>query len=354
MYFRLLPHVFLVKGKVNSIIQDVLSQEIVVIDSEFLELIEKCEQNKPFDEKDKEQIDELVKLKLGKVTSKPIFVDKLRLRNAKYDLLEFEFANFGTAVLQLTNDCKKQCGTCGENFCPMCVHRESISDVLDLAEWKKVIDKLEMLGCKSFVLTGGDVTLCSCFYDVVDYVMSKSLDLTVHLNESAPEIQFDKSVKIKIFVSNPDSMNGILQRYKEFEDVTLCCYFARREFDVPKNFHVCFFSDDICEENINCSDLMTFHNRMHTSQCKKIAVMSNGDVYPCLGAASNAENCVGNIHDIPLEKLASDLKEKFWILTVDLIKKCQDCEYRYTCDSCTFFDAEKHCKYDMDKGEWIE
>lgn len=353
MYFRLLPHVFLVKGEINSIIQNVLSQEILVVDSELSELIKQCENNKPFDEKYKNQINELVSLKLGKVTSRPIFVDKLRFSNAKYDLFESDFASFSEAVLQLTNDCKRQCGSCGENFCPMCVHKDDISDMLDLYEWEKVIDKLEMLNCKSFVLTGGDVTLCSYFYDVVKYIVSKSLDVTVCLNESAPEIPIDKSVKIKIFVTNFDSLDGIFQRYEDFVDVTLCCYFAREKIDVPENFHVCFCKDDVCEENISCSDLMTFHNRMHTSQCKKITVMSNGDVYPCFGAATDKANSVGNIHDVRLEKLASDLKEIFWTITVNMIKKCQDCEYRYTCDSCIFFDARKHCKYDIDKGEWI-
>ena len=89
----------------------------------------------------------------------------------------------GFVVLELTYQCNHQCLFCS---CPWMAETESAPkyekcEELHLEDWKKVLDKLHLLGVKVVTISGGEALLKDCLIDLLEYTRHKN---TYNKNES--------------------------------------------------------------------------------------------------------------------------------------------------------------------------
>lgn len=105
----------------------------------------------------------------------------------------------------------------------------------------------------------------------------------------------------------------------------------------------------------------TFTESHHHNSClnRKIAIDAEGNIKNC----PSMPQSFGNIKDTTLaEALAHPDFKKYWNITKDQVKVCQDCEFRYICTDCRAYledpqdDYSKplKCGYDPYTGQWAE
>jgi SPASM domain peptide maturase of grasp-with-spasm system len=104
-----------------------------------------------------------------------------------------------------------------------------------------------------------------------------------------------------------------------------------------------------------------FTESHHHNSClnRKIAIDAEGNIKNC----PSMPQSFGNIKDTALaEALAHPDFKKYWNITKDQVKVCQDCEFRYICTDCRAYledprdDYSKplKCGYDPYTGQWAE
>lgn len=341
MYFRLLPHVFLVKGKTNSLVQDTLNQKSYLVDNELSLLIEKCERNKPFSQIHMEKLKLLMKMKLGKITNQPIFVDKLRLDNSAYKMYYPNMLNIKSAILQITSVCRLDCNMCSKVMCPTCIRSCTPNAQISFKDWVYIIDTLKQFNCEEVILTGGDVSSYDNLRQLVSYSLERGFRTTVNVHQSVSNLNISKSANLNVSIFNNSSLNNVLSQFKDFHHVTLT-YFVPVKMEnihLPKNFSVQFktpYQYTVNQSDMPCPDIYLFYTKMHRNHCLpgRIAIQSNANVYPCLGAMSKQLAPVGNILTDDLSTLICELIVKYWTYSVNDKRICNSCEFRYSCPNC--------------------
>jgi MoaA/NifB/PqqE/SkfB family radical SAM enzyme len=73
-------------------------------------------------------------------------------------------SNIRTATLELTRNCNFRCSHCYVETVPRG------GDLLKRSEWIRIIDRLTEIGCRRFILTGGEVLMSTVFPDVYRYL----------------------------------------------------------------------------------------------------------------------------------------------------------------------------------------
>jgi radical SAM protein with 4Fe4S-binding SPASM domain len=101
-----------------------------------------------------------------------------------------------------------------------------------------------------------------------------------------------------------------------------------------------------------------FNREFNSCWGKKIAVMRDGKVRPCI----YSEVVIGDLNTEP----AADILERargYWEITKDKVKRCRDCELRYICFDCREIARREendlhapnpHCSYDPHTGKWAD
>ncbi|TSC96771.1 MAG: radical SAM protein [Candidatus Berkelbacteria bacterium Licking1014_2] len=76
-----------------------------------------------------------------------------------------------------------------------------------------------------------------------------------------------------------------------------------------------------------------FHRARHYNPCWRgeLAVATDGNVYPCV---FSRKLVIGNLGNETLSNVLKRLREKYWVITLDRVEKCRDCELRYACMDC--------------------
>lgn len=108
-------------------------------------------------------------------------------------------------------------------------------------------------------------------------------------------------------------------------------------------------------------NMSMFTESHHHNSClnRKIAIDAEGNIKNC----PSMPQSFGNIKDTTLaEALAHPDFKKYWNITKDQVKVCQDCEFRYICTDCRAYledpqdDYSKplKCGYDPYTGQWAE
>ncbi len=77
-----------------------------------------------------------------------------------------------------------------------------------------------------------------------------------------------------------------------------------------------------------------------------------GEVIPCLESYKHSGNIVGNVFNNEWSDIIRDLINNYWLNTIDKKESCQQCEFRYACDSCLFFDVNNNCQYNVEAAAW--
>lgn len=99
-----------------------------------------------------------------------------------------------------------------------------------------------------------------------------------------------------------------------------------------------------------------FNREFNSCWGKKIAVMRDGKVRPCI----YSEVIIGDLNSEPAEDIIERARS-YWEITKDRVKKCRDCELRYICFDCReiarrkendLYACNPHCSYDPYTGTW--
>jgi radical SAM protein with 4Fe4S-binding SPASM domain len=76
-----------------------------------------------------------------------------------------------------------------------------------------------------------------------------------------------------------------------------------------------------------------FARQVHYHPCwqGKLAITEDGSVLPCVFAR---EQCAGNVRQSSLDAIVRGPLERFWRMSKQQIRTCQDCEFRFACGDC--------------------
>ena len=306
---------------------------------------------------------------------------------------------FSVCWLELTNACNQQCIFCYAEANP------KNTSFISVETARKIIQETRKKGFYTLQLTGGEPFLHPNFWEIVEYAFIVNFpEIEVYTNLTP--INRDDLIKLNQFgvkiattLLGPNALihdkctrtNGSFKRwYQNIKEL--------RSYKIPYRIAVVrtkenerFISkikqflynekiiqsnkllriDDCrpCGRGSNTDVLPTkpqvyglhlninpnffyLAQRYNTCWAGKIAISSNGDVYPCIFAR---EVNVGNINKESFSKIFNSLERKYWKITLDQVEKCKDCELRYACKDCRalslntgkgLYGAPVRCNYD--------
>ncbi len=122
----------------------------------------------------------------------------VRVRHGVAEYVEqhcFDKKRLWSVILELTYRCNERCRHCYLDI----PDEVNIRSELTTAEYKRVIDELNELGCMSVLVTGGEPTLRTDFLEICEYVVSKGMLLDVFTNAlKITDECFDKLVGMHV------------------------------------------------------------------------------------------------------------------------------------------------------------
>lgn len=357
MFFRLLPEVYLIIGKHKSLLQNILNKKIFWLDNNIAQNIQFCENNNPIPNKFLKYAQELQNNEWGLITFSPIFVDKLRLLDMS-DNRQFHKKPpvVAHATIKLTDKCNLDCEECQKIFCPSCI-KDNDMENLSLQKLKSLGLKIKNYGCKTFFLTGGEISLFPNLKEIYDFLIKNGLNVILFTNGIKKLDNYFYNSNIVISAFSKKSLSKIINNYKNFKNITICTYFRdNQNLMLPENWkHIkrSYTSHKITQNSLVYSDIQKFHLIQTKNICLngKIVINQSGNVFPCLEAIKH-KKVVGNINYDKWEDIITKLISDFWNKKIDDHKICRTCEFRYVCISCMFDDIKQNCLYDLEAKSW--
>lgn len=355
MYYRLIPEVYLVKGSKNAILTNVLTGEIISINSQIKDLIEKAECNYNFSEEIYE-LDEVCKLKWMQKKDKAIFVEKIRFTNVFNKKRAWKYLpDVQLIILQLTTECSKLCNIekCYDNFCPMCITSDIKDNNLTYIEWSAIIDQLTQLSSNKVILTGGNPILHKEFEKIYNYCVVKFKEVYIHINDVDDINRCPNNSNVFITLFNEYQREKYKKsHFKNKNIIPLYEYDMKDKFENGININLSNpeISKSSFMNNISLGE--SFTRRMYDSCLTgKLTILNNGDLVPCLGLHVKK---IGNVLSDNIIELIRNLYYAYWEKDVDSREdqKCYKCEFRYNCVSCSKYQNE-NCQYEVEDGIWI-
>ena len=360
-YFRLNPECFLTVGAKRSVVQNLYTGEALWMDPESTQALVRSETNLPADET-LAVFQQLEQRKWGFFSDHPPFIDKLRTFNVfREKRLWKETPYIGTAVLQLTNECRRGCPSCTSAFCPICtVFPQRGRESLTVEEWRQLISELRGFGTRFIIFTGGEAFLFPGLADLVLHAAALGVAVQVHTSGLLrPQNDFPEA-GFSILLTHEKELPYIAANFAGRRYVTLL------NMGVPPSSLAGFLAEGwkvqnvspnqpcLTKEHLLQTDFDRFFARKQTESCLngKIYIAHDGAVFPCFG---HKDAALADVRKDSLGAAVKVLMENYWnvpIDKVDLNRKCSRCEFRYCCSSCRYMDAEHGCSYQPDCGAW--
>lgn len=315
---------------------------------------------------------------------------------------------FKTVWLEITQVCNMRCVHCYEG----CDHIAT-KNPLSLNEWKKIIDDLCHFDIKSVVVIGGEPCLHPNILEILEYLSTKNMVITLFTNAYYIDEKFidkikDRNIKVKVSLYGHDDFihdgvtkvngsfvrttNAIKLLKKNDIDVSVAVTLMKENQEYYKEIKKYLntiglkkYKFDVIREVVNGTQTIhmpdkfevvnkAFRNKPNFKVLKnefdkniqynscwygKIAISDNGDVYPCVFSRNRI---AGNIRKGDFTDIIQNLVDNFWQLPLDKIKTCKLCEYRFACKDCRsisdsngdLFAKNPRCLYDPIKGVWNE
>lgn len=316
----------------------------------------------------------------------------------------------GAVYLNVTRACNLKC-----SYCFASEREEHGTQDLSLEEFKGIIDQIARLGHPEIILTGGEPMVSSVTLPLARYI--KKLHMTVKLLTNATLIDgknvdaiaetFD-SVKISLdgsskerhdFYRGAGSYHRTLKAIELLEErnanILIAMVVTRQNVDDvaamsrlwgnrlifqplfsmgravqgEKNLSLTGkeYYQALCQcANINpymdVENVIASHERNHSIlKCAigdgEISISCTGDVYPCQ-LMHNKEAYIGNVREQPLQEIYESKRMRaFQKLTVDKMKGCKDCVFRYLCggacharhysETYDLYQAGRFCEYEQ-------
>lgn len=350
MYFRLNPECYLIRGKKNGAIFDLIDEETYVLNQNETEVVSYCEDNNSIN-RDEDFLRELKRLCLGNFYPHKVYISKLRVGSPDLEQGTGEPPEFNRAFLEISNLCNRDCWFCGyygikrSLGCLGCNKWNEFGEPVTIERWKGIVDELLNLGCGNIYIKGGDLALdWAKTINLLDYANKKFNNIYVVLHEQGltDSIMNDLSDKAKLIVQteNPIEMQSP-------DIITLLTLDRERYVDVPeiqsKNTLIDFIikdktspMDGISPKGRMAPNMYWFLNNIRYHPClgHTLAISHTGNVLPCPMMRDHVYGNIRNreLHNIFEEKW--DDIDKIWKLNLDKIDKCTYCEFRYACNDC--------------------
>jgi radical SAM protein with 4Fe4S-binding SPASM domain len=352
MYYRLKPEVYLVQGKIRAILTNILSGDIISIDNNTRQLIEKAELNNEFaDEND--LLNKLCDMGWMQVENKAVFVEKIRFTNVFTKKRAWKyFPQTEVVIMQITNKCNSPCGliNCSSNFCPICIKFNNVSKELSFEQWKEIMDKFRPLAPKNIILTGGNPLFHKDFEKIYKYAKDIFKNVFVHINKISDiqELSSDCMTYISLFNENDINKFNLLKNKNNI--IALYDHDSKK---VDQGIRVNLSKPKISKSSFqNKMTLAQHFTRRMYDGCLlgRISVLYDGTIVPCLGCHNKK---IGNILEEDFVEVMRKLYFEYWEKEIDTRtdKKCGYCEYRYNCSSCIKF-SDENCTYSLEDGVW--
>lgn len=376
-YFRLNPECYIINQENKGLIYDLITNKIYSLDSDEISLISKAEKNEPI--KYDDFFNELKELNLGKYYETPCYIQKLRIGN----FLEEENPTFNIyrAFLELNNDCDNNCEFCGyygirrDQGCISCNKWDENSNYLELDKIKEFIEDIIKLDCNTIYLTGGDLTKnFKRTSTIIDYIKDKFEVIFIILqNEKINKSLLNEIPNNIHLLINTDikSINKLEIESHNHTYVVNLKLGDKEEFEeINKKLklkHILNFQieeEDLIKNSYNRNNIPKihretfFHNlEYHPCLSKTLSLTYKGDILICPVKRSLI---LGNLKNNTLSQIISekyDILNKTWRTTLDEIKPCKNCEFRYFCSDCRTLEEEwdsgkikKYCKNNLIKN----
>lgn len=349
-YLRLIPEVYLIEGRKQSALVNVLTGEIIALDPDEADEIRRIENNEPCSITP--TMDELIRNAWMSEVDAPIFVDKIRYSNA-FNKKRFwkSFPQITTVIIQITSRCGNECGNqrCKRSFCPVSMTSDR-PDEMSLESFQRIMGLMERFHPLLIIMCGGNPFSHPDFeemYRIAGTVANKvyvSLCSTRHLDRS------HKDIPKVLTVSKGDDPRKVSQLAKN--DPNLDVFVD--SVSVPRQSSFKRFRDPPLVEKRDLESRVSigefFTRRSYDGcLCGKITILSNGDVVPCFGLR---ESRLGNCMSDDFETILRALYDGFWSICVDDWSNCcTSCPYRYNCRSCRKY-GSSNCGYDQEVAAW--
>jgi radical SAM protein with 4Fe4S-binding SPASM domain len=284
--------------------------------------------------------------------------------------------------LSLTNKCNLKC-----KYCYNYEHRKTDYKDFSFTKWKQIIDKI-IVYANQIVITGGECTLVSYFYDIISYIKQNNskISLTVisngntnykenniisalkmvdnlkiscdNLSDNPNErINFNKNIffqNIKLLKDNninnitiasvwvkgkEEDLYGVRNYCKNNKLAhTTTMFLPNNKNEINKipdiNLYKTYESIKIFDDNeVKIIDQSIKYKSITCEAANKTySIAANGDIYPCQSFHYN-EFKLGNITNQNfLDIHNSNLAQMFrYANDVNYIEKCCDCNIKYIC-----------------------
>lgn len=273
------------------------------------------------------------------------------------------------AYLHLTQRCNLNC-----TYCYNKINLNKIQELTTL-QWKQAIDIIHRLGVKKCVLTGGEVFLRTDLLEIVNYLVSKNIGITILSNgtlcDSAHNIGqiLSKISKLVISLDSIDTIQNAENRRRS-ENYNIVKNINEISTKYKKNIFVRMVVSNKNENSVdnmrrfvehdlgvnfipssyipNTPDEIDFIPRladniynfnsilMKQSNCGacnyEFAINCNGDIYPCQ-TLIKPKFKLGNIFDNNFVECInrSKIRRMFSNYNINKIKKCKKCNIKYLC-----------------------
>lgn len=398
--YQINEDVIMIKGFKNGAIYDLKGEKVYAINEEACDIIMRY-MNHSVKKSDLEYIDLLKNARLISGSFEPEKFDGFE----KNEEMKLEIA-----WLEITQTCNMRCIHCYEGS----VH-ESDTKVLDIEDWKCVIDQLAARKIKRIIIIGGEPCCHKNVCDIISYASNYNIDIILFTNASmidenifnciiknkirvkisvyghCPEIHeritrvpgsFEKlrNTVVKLVDNNiyvesaiiimEENQNylddivafvkGIGMNYSRYDVI-------RQVYGGTQNEHVPTNSDLINRVSLTKPNFhitkKKFENSLYRNTCwyGKIVIMENGNVIPCEFERSII---YGNILKESLDEILEkeETKDK-WFMDYSKIEECCDCEFRFACKDCrplgfgvggNIYAKNPRCCYDVYNGKWVE
>ncbi|MDR1240678.1 MAG: radical SAM protein [Oscillospiraceae bacterium] len=390
-YFRLHPYVKVIDGIKECALYNLFKGEVFSISKDEYRMLNDCENSIPLDEIeniDYKFISDLKDNGLGLDYETKMFVNKniYGLPQVVNDVFKRVFLN--KLFIEITNECNFNCEFCKNDNILFrktgCKKWPSYNEKLSIEEWSEIISEAKNLGCKNFVIMGGEpflkfkklkeiVSLIIHFNNnddikiivftngfllddekILNYIKHNNITLCIQIladNDltyekiSGNACVFSKVVfptdKLKktavkydlvILVSkfNENQIENIFKKFKDSNKKLEFIYPIKNKFYSEKYINLIYNRT----KNFIKPSLPSFDRFSKYNNCYKnsIAISCDGLMYPCI---MSRKLYLGNIRKVKLcEALIKSEDLGYSALCKDKIEGCKLCHKRYGCFDC--------------------
>lgn len=389
MYFRFKPEVVFTKGKDGSILNNLMTNRRIYLDSEDTRVVEALyqgDQSDPVAPETKNLTAYLAEQGFGQYYNRKIYMEKIktsRIATLKYDkLIPFKLNRL---VLEITGSCNLNCLFCTEEniiYQSCGCKRWTNSHELNEQQWKNVIDQAVKLGVQECFLTGGEPLLkWNLVKELIRYLDESDIAVTLFTNGTllnASQLMFFKDRKIslalQVFGEDDEQYEAITQNknmYYNMENTfklidkyqiphtvsivvsslnessvdAIKSKFGERSYQsiyiYPTNPYSSLAKQrDMLDPSLReipiHLDAVPYLKRYNNCLYGQIFISSSGEVYPCMMIRSRK---LGSLDKDTLWEIFSRKEHKpYWEMSKTKINHCSECERNLFCFDCRALD----------------